>query len=144
MIFLFQLLLSIDMQLTNKIQTPDGTILQSFHRHDYKTYFDLSSNETYMIDGGLDYRRGNVNIVPAKDLSITTDFPFKTIRQEFCWGTRGKDGKQPIRYIPVCNLETDHILAILETQHQIPLPVRNVFTSELLFRSDLIDTLANP
>ncbi len=34
--------------------TPDGTLLQSYHVHDYKTYKD-SNGEIYMIDGGCEY-----------------------------------------------------------------------------------------
>jgi len=52
----------------NAIQTPDGTILESYHRHDFRMYTDTITGETYMVDGGLEYRRGSVNDVPAKDL----------------------------------------------------------------------------
>ena len=56
------------------IQTPDGTILESFNRHDYVTHEDTVSGEHYMLDGGLEYTRGSVNKVQAKDLSVYTTF----------------------------------------------------------------------
>ena len=35
------------------------------------------------------------------------------------WGTRGKSGKDPLRWLRLKDLETDHLEAILATQHQI-------------------------
>lgn len=118
----------------NAIQTPDGTILESFHRHDFKTHTDAITGEVYMVDGGIYYRRGFDNQVPAKDLSLTTDSPFHLIREKFRWGTRGKSGNEPTRYVPLCKLESDHIKAIIETQTHIPDYIRKLFELELEFR----------
>ena len=37
--------------LSNKMRTPDGTILESKHRHDYVTHTDANGKE-YMLDSG--------------------------------------------------------------------------------------------
>lgn len=121
--------------VAQRIQTPDGTILQSYHRHDYKTHIDAVTGEEYMIDGGIDYCRGSVNKVPAKDLSVYLDDPFEEIREVVCWGTRGKGGKSPLTYKPLAVLDTDHIQAILETQWHIGDWLRDLFRKELDYRS---------
>ncbi len=35
-------------------------------------------------------------------------------RQELTWGTYGKSGVEPLRYIKICDLEDSHINAILK------------------------------
>lgn len=120
--------------IANALITPDGTILQSYHRHDYKTYVDTVSGEEYMIDGGTDYCRSNVNKVAAKYISVTMDDPHETRREWFHWGTRGKDGRQPLTWKPLKDLDTDHIQAILETQHHIPDYLVGLFADELEYR----------
>lgn len=122
--------------ISNKIRTPDGTILESFHRHDYKTYVDKNGLE-YMVDGGCDYLRRNVHdSAPYEELSVYADCNFETFRQEMKWGTRGKDGKQPLTYISLKSLAVDHIQAILDTQHHISPWVRDGLQQELRYRLD--------
>lgn len=120
--------------LANRIQTPDGTILQSFNRHDYKTYTDKNGH-TYMVDGGYDYLRRNVvHEAPHTELSVYSDDPHDIIREAMHWGTRGKDGNQPLKYVPLKDMETDHIRACLDTQ-QLMLPAfRVAMTNELKYR----------
>jgi hypothetical protein len=48
------------------------------------------------------------------------------------WGTYGKDGKQPLRYVPIKDLEADHIQAILDTQDQINSKFRNLLKAALI------------
>lgn len=121
--------------VANRIMTPDGTVLQSFHVHDYKTHLDKNGEE-YMVDGGLDYLRRNVPKNRASELSVYEDDPFPLIRRTFHWGTRGKDGKQPLKWVPLIDLDTDHIKAILETQKQVPEHLLNIFKQELEVREE--------
>lgn len=113
--------------------TPDGTLLQSYHRHDYKTHTD-ANGEVYMIDGGLDYTRRSVNKEPAYYFTVTMDHPHYLRREHFHWGTRGKEGNEPLRWVALKNMDTDHIEAILATQHHIPEHLRHLFEDELVWR----------
>ncbi|MEZ8095520.1 hypothetical protein ACED51_15600 [Photobacterium swingsii] len=117
----------------NRIKTPDGTILISRHRHDYVTYVD-KNGETYMVDGGMDYLKRNVNNPPFEELSIYSDAPHENIRQGFYWGTRGKDGSQPVEFKPLKALDTEHIEAIIQTQTHQPNWRVEIFKAELAFR----------
>jgi hypothetical protein len=119
--------------LSNAIVTPDGTVLQSFHRHDYKEYKD-ANGETYMVDGGLDYLRRNITKTPATEISVTDESDFDLIREQFQWGTRGKDGLQPLTWVALRDLDTSHIEAILETQTQLSPAMVRLFKDELIFR----------
>jgi hypothetical protein len=120
--------------VANRMRTPDGTILHSKHRHDYVTHIDANGEE-YMLDGGMDYIRTNVNIVAGEYLTVYTDDEHSVIREAFTWGTRGPSGDQPIRRIYLKDMDIDHINAILETQIHIPDWVRTIFENELEYRT---------
>lgn len=92
--------------------TPDGTKLQSYHRHDYKTHTDKNGEE-YMIDGGLDYVRTSVNKEPANHFRITMAWPHPVRRESFHWGSYGKQGNEPLHWIALKDMEPDHIKAVL-------------------------------
>ena len=120
--------------LANRIRTPDGTILESMHRHDYVTYIDANGKE-YMVDGGLDYLRRNVHDdAPYTELSVLSTDEHSVIREVFKWGTYGIDGKQKLKYVILKDMSWDHIEAILETQTQLRDHIRQVFVNELDYR----------
>ena len=120
--------------LANRIRTPDGTILESMHRHDYVTYIDANGKE-YMVDGGLDYLRRNIHDdAPYTELSVLSTDEHSVVRESFKWGTYGIDGKQKLKYVVLKDMSWDHIEAILETQTQLRDHVRQVFVNELDYR----------
>jgi hypothetical protein len=120
--------------LLNRIKTPDGTILTSYNRHNYVEYKDSITKEVLMVDGGTDYLRRNIGTY--EELSVYDDGSHITRRSAVHWGTRGKDGKQPLVYKLLKDLDSDHIEAILKTQHQISDFYREVFMEELKYRFD--------
>lgn len=68
----------------NALQTPDGTIIQSKHRHDFVTHDDKNGKK-YMIDGGTDYCRRSNN-GDEVTISLTVADPIHKIREVFRWG----------------------------------------------------------
>lgn len=116
----------------NAIQTPDGTVLESTHRHDYKEHVDSTNDCLYFVDGGLDYIR--VCGAKSKDLTISTD-DHMIARKYLKWGSRGKNGDEPLRYAPVCELTTNHIYNILKTQKNVLKQIHLCLTYELLYRA---------
>lgn len=98
--------------IRNAIRTPDGTVLESIHRHDYKTHTD-ANGKTYMVDGGLDYIRRACH-GDEVNLCLNDDQPHEVQRDVLTWGTHGKDGDQPYKRIKIADMETEHIEAVLD------------------------------
>ena len=117
----------------NAIQTPDGTILESKHVHDYRTHVDAITGEQYMVDGGLEYQRTNVNKVPAINLCVYMEDGHDMVREVMRWGTYGKNGDEPLRFIRLMDMEDGHIQACLDTQN-LSKVYRESFENELKYR----------
>jgi len=64
----------------NAIRTPDGTILESCHRHQYIQYTDKKTKKLYAVDGGLDYLK-RIGSDDYQELSISVKAPFEKIRE---------------------------------------------------------------
>ena len=73
--------------LVNAWKCPDGTILQSRHRHDFVSYMD-AEGRSYFVDGGTEYQRisgEGMEFVGCYD----TD-PHEKIREILSWGSYGR------------------------------------------------------
>lgn len=101
--------------IRNAIRTPDGTILESTHVHDYRTYED-ANGKVYMVDGGLEYLRRNVHVgaYAYEELSVYIDEDHEINREYFQWTSYGKEGKGPAKIQALKDMDTDHIQAILD------------------------------
>ena len=118
--------------IRNALQTPDGTILESRHRHDYVTHIDANGKE-YMTDGGLDYVRCSAHD-DSTYLTVWSDDPFDEVREALTWGTYGIKGDQPLSYIKLCDMDTAHIQACLDTQKNMYPQIREAMQKELEYR----------
>jgi len=119
----------------NAIRTPDGTVLESKHRHDYVTYQDKNGKE-YMVDGGLEYTRRNVHAdAPYEELSVYTTDGHDRVRETVKWGTYGINGDQPLTHILLKDMKTEHIEACLENVPSMHPAYKESFKEELKLRS---------
>ena len=96
--------------ICSRIKTPDGTILESHHTHDYVSHID-DNGELYFLDGGNSYQRMNINKVPAQNMSVYSNSPFDVIRQHLKRGTFDAEGNRVWR--PLCELSNNHLDNIL-------------------------------
>lgn len=120
----------------NAIMTPDGTLLVSRHRHDFRMHLDTVTGKEYGVDGGVTYIRhiGNVD-KDCKVILLYSDDDFETLRNNVAWGSYGKDGNEPLHYILIKDMEQDHILAILNNCKQIHMAWYNLFEKEIEYRN---------
>ena len=99
--------------IINQIRTPDGTVIKSMHRHDYVTHVDKNGHQ-YMVDGGSEYLRRNVvEEAPYEELTIYSDAPFEVISENFHRGGRGKDGTQPLTWVPMYQMSDEWLKACI-------------------------------
>lgn len=96
----------------------------SRHKHDYIT----CSCGQLSIDGGSSYLKRNGN--NYVDTSLSSNDDFDKIRNEFEWGTKGVNGKQPLQYIKLKDMEATHIESILSTQ-LLAKEIKDIFKKEL-------------
>lgn len=104
-------------------------ILESKCRYDFR-YCHCGS---VAVDGGKEYLRrlGNTeDYTELSDVISRDDYDFEKVREVFTWKSYGKSGNEEPKEIPLKDLTTDHIEAILETQYHIS----GSFTEEIMIR----------
>lgn len=100
--------------ITNRIQTPDGTILHSKYRHDFVCHIDKINGEKYCLDGGNYYQKISFEKNPPIDCSIYSTDDFEEVRKVMLRGTYGKNGDKPLHYVPLCEMSNEWILNVIE------------------------------
>lgn len=81
-------------------------------RHDYVT---CGCPNDAMVDGGNEYERYGANdITMIEPKYIYADDPFEIVRKYAVRGSRGKDGKQPLKWIAICDMNDDYLQAVLD------------------------------
>jgi hypothetical protein len=118
----------------NAIQTPDGTILESKHRHDYRSHLDANGKD-YVIDGGLEYVRSSIH-ADQTSLALYDDETHAVQAHYLTWGTFGIRGDQPRRDVPIAEMETAHLEAVLRDCYPNPI-LKKCMIKELELREDM-------
>jgi hypothetical protein len=127
--------------ILNQIKTPDGTVLKSIHRHDYVTHTDANGLE-YMVDGGSEYLRRTVHEdAPYEELTVYEDAPFEEIREAFHRGGRGKDGTEPLTWVPMSKMSDEWLLACIEYNEERGMG--ESFANEM-YKKELMHRLYDP
>lgn len=84
----------------------------SYHRHDFKA---CSCPNKAVVDGGTSYLRyGAVDMSKIKSFAVYADEDFEIVRKYATRGGRGKDGKEPLSWIAICDINDDWLQAIVE------------------------------
>jgi len=120
------------MLVYNALRTPDGTVIESLHRHDYQTYTDANGKK-YVIDGGLDYVRCSHNGDEVR-LTVTLEDGHEKVREAMTWGTYGINGDQPLKQVKLSDMNTGHIQACLDTQVGMYPQIKSAMNTELEYR----------
>lgn len=118
--------------IQNALRTPDGTVLQSHHRYDYKTHIDAITGKKYMIDGGLDYIRRSA-WGDEEVLTLYSDSAHSVQRDCITWGSYGKNGDEPLKYLTIAEMSDEHIKAVLTKCNPYPI-IRDCMVEELKHR----------
>lgn len=121
--------------ISNKIKTPDGTVIESKHRYGFVCHIDDITGLEYCVDGGTSCLR-RLGGLDYEELSCYSDALFEVVRSEFKWGSYGKDGNEPLHHIALKDMTTEHIKAVLVTQTHIPDWIYSLFIEELSIRED--------
>lgn len=124
--------------IKNSIITPDGIELRSYHRHDYQSYIDNNGNY-YSVDGGTDYLKRGFKIKNYIENSVYSDGTFELERTHICWGRNYDENMKRLpktEFVPIKDLNTDHIWAILLTLPNMNKEYRRVMEEEIFFREE--------
>ena len=114
------------------LRTPDGTLLESKHRHDYVTHDD-ANGKSYMLDGGIDYVRRSIN-GDEEVITVTIEDSHDKVRNHMQWGTYGKNGDEELHYKKLKDMSDGHILACIKTQDSMNPNIRQAMINEIDFR----------
>jgi len=93
--------------IANRWRTPDGTLLESKHVHDYVSHDD-ANGDFYFVDGGHDYIRMSSNKIKMANECVYADDDFEKVRMHELRGAM--TSMMEIRYVPLYKMSDQHVL----------------------------------
>lgn len=89
-----------------------GEVLVSKHVHDYQV---CSCPQATMCDGGLEYGRfGGKDLNLVQTNYLYSDAPHEQIREKISRGSRGKSGREGLKYILLKDIDEEYLQAIID------------------------------
>ena len=87
----------------------------SKNTHDYNSH-TFKNGETVAVDGGPSYIRrcGDLDNGLYEEWNLDNTSSTTTIKNKLLWGTYGKSGKEPLKYVLLKSCETKHLKMILK------------------------------
>lgn len=93
-------------------------VITSHHRHDSVT----CSCGTVHCDGGRQYLRRGYSFAGVEgslaytELSVTSTAPFEELRESLLRGSRGVNGDEPLKWVPLCEISDSYLVNLLAYQ----------------------------
>jgi hypothetical protein len=112
-------------------------ILTSRFRHDYVTC--SCSIEPVSADGGRAYLKRcysptrDDKSLPYTEQSITSSAPFEEVRKALMRGSRGKNGDQPLTWVPLAEISNEYLSNLITYQEQ------NMYTDSIDYTYQLME-----
>jgi len=93
-------------------------VITSHHRHDFVTCLC----GVVSCDGGRQYlKRGysaasSDGSLPYSELSVMSPAPFEELRESLLRGSRGVNGDEPLKWVPLCDISDSYLANLLAYQ----------------------------
>ena len=116
-----------------KMTTPDGTVVENTQYGKSANHADKNGKE-YWVYGIRNTSIHHSNHGDEKIEYLTVNSPHGQLREKCTWGTRGKNGDQPLARIAIKDMSEDHLEACLRTQPHMATDYRILMENELKYR----------
>jgi|GEM_PF-6122369 hypothetical protein len=126
--------------------TKKPVYLVSTHSHDFQS-MEMPNGKMVAVDGGRSYIRRcfTTHLDGYEEWNLDTmKSDFNECVAKLLWGTRGKNGDEPLTYVLLYDCNVAHLKAILDTQPQIKDTIYERVIQHLLYLKRLFAIKTKP